>query len=218
MSSLNDSTDPTPLFVEYRPGMRRRIAAAVDALVALLDQIDGDAEFEEDDPLEASDPAEDDGDAEPSLGAPGTFSLPDQRCWAQGAKDDREDESELLEPGGDDELSLGAATAVNQEHAWAASRGFPEDDGEPSLGWTGHGRGHPEIALRGYDDDREGEHDGREPDVDDEPSLGSGSVHIQTHWAVGSDDDRELDEAERSGCGDMDGVKEQHGFGVEYAE
>lgn len=47
-----------PLFVEYKPGTRRRIAAAVDALVALLDQIDGDLDFEENDPPEDDAPCE----------------------------------------------------------------------------------------------------------------------------------------------------------------
>ncbi|AZG76285.1 hypothetical protein [Methylocystis rosea] len=184
--------DAAPLFVEYRPDMRRRIAAAVDALVALLDQIDGDGDFEDADPPEDDAPAEDVGDNEPSLGAPGTFYFPDQAHWAQGAGDDREDDSDLLEDDGSGESALGATTAVNQQHAWAAPRvtdAIVED--EPSLGWTGHGRGHPEMALRGYDDERE-------------QNIGA--------------DDREHDDAERSGCGDMDGVMEQHGFGVQFAE
>jgi len=50
--------ESAPLFVEYRPGMRRRIAAAVDALIALLDQIDGDADLEEVDPLEDDAPCQ----------------------------------------------------------------------------------------------------------------------------------------------------------------
>ncbi len=64
-----------------RPDMRRRIAAAVDALVALLDQIDGDTDLEEDDPPEDDDPAEDAGDAEPSLGAIPAY---DQTLWGSG--------------------------------------------------------------------------------------------------------------------------------------
>ncbi|PWB89880.1 hypothetical protein C5688_13655 [Methylocystis sp. MitZ-2018] len=166
--------DAAPLFVEYRPGMRRRIAAAVDALVALLDQIDGDSDVEEDEPLEDDAPAEDVGDAEPSLGAlGGTWNAEhfDQGAWAHGSKDDREDESELLEHGGDDEPTLGATTAINQECAWGASRRWPVEDGEPSLGWTAPGRGHPETAMRGYDDERE-------------QNIGA--------------DDREHDDAERS--------------------
>ena len=46
-----------------------------------------------------------------ALGAPGTFYFPDQTHWADGADDDREDESELLEPGGDEEPALGATMA-----------------------------------------------------------------------------------------------------------
>jgi len=42
MSTANDNADVSPPFVEFRPGMRKRVAAAVHALVALLDQIDGD--------------------------------------------------------------------------------------------------------------------------------------------------------------------------------
>jgi hypothetical protein len=132
MSFDNDNADAIPRPLEFRPGMRRRVAAAVDALVALLDQIDDDADLEEDNPPEDDAPCEDVGDDEPSLGAPGTFYFPDQAHWAEGASDDREDESELLEPTGDE---------------------------EPTLGWTGHGSGHPEMALRGYDDDREEESD-----------------------------------------------------------
>ena len=98
--------------------------------------------------------------------------FPTQHLWAEGADDDREDESELLERGGDDEPTLGATTAVNQQHAWAASRVTDAvDEDEPSLGWTGHGRGHPEMALRGYDDDREHD-DEREEDHDFEEEYG----------------------------------------------
>jgi len=50
MSTANDNADVSPPFVEFRPGMRKRVAAAVHALVALLDQIDGDADLEEDNP------------------------------------------------------------------------------------------------------------------------------------------------------------------------
>ena len=45
------------------------------------------------------------------------------------------------------------------------------DEAEPSLGWTGHGHGHPEMALRGYDDDREHD-DEREEDHDFEEDYG----------------------------------------------
>ncbi len=151
MSQSNDSAG-APLFVEYRPGMRRRIAAAVEALLDLMDQIDGDADFEDDDPLEDDAPAEDIGDNEPSLGAPGAAFFPSQSHWSQGKLDDREDESELFEDGGDEEPELGATVATDQNVA----------------------------------------------------------------WAIGGDDS-EHDPGEESGCGDMDGVQEQHGFGVEWA-
>jgi hypothetical protein len=168
MSFDNDNADAIPRPLEFRPGMRRRVAAAVDALVALLDQIDDDADLEEDNPPEDDAPCEDVGDDEPSLGAPGTFYFPDQAHWAEGASDDREDESELLEPTGDEEPTLGATTAVNQQHAWAAPRvADAVDEAEPSPSWTGHGSGHPEMALRGYDDDRERTTGPRDEEEDD---------------------------------------------------
>ncbi len=157
MSVNRDNAASAPLFIEFRPGMRKALADAVEAFVALLDQIDADADLEEDNPPEDDAPCEDVGDNEPSLGAPGTFFFPDQRHWAEGADDDREDEDEQLEPGGDEEPALGATTAVNQQHAWRANADAwgSCDEAEPSLGWTGHGHGHPEMALRGYADDRE---------------------------------------------------------------
>jgi hypothetical protein len=62
MTIAHDRGARAPLFVEYKPGMRRRIAAAVDALIALLDQIDGDTDLEDDDPLEDDAPCERVGD------------------------------------------------------------------------------------------------------------------------------------------------------------
>jgi hypothetical protein len=165
MSTANDNAASAPLFIEVRPGMRKALADAVEAFLNLLDQIDADADLVEDNPPEDDAPCEDVGDNEPSLGAPGTFYFPDQAHWADGSDDDREDESELLEPTGDDEPTLGATTAMNQEHGWRASPSDSSDEAEPSLGWTGHGRGHPEMALRGYDDDREHD-DEREEDHD----------------------------------------------------
>ncbi|MGZ9103543.1 MAG: hypothetical protein ACXW3Y_11750 [Rhodoplanes sp.] len=153
MSTANDNAASAPIFIGFRPRMRKALADAVEAFVALLDQIDADAE--EDNPPEDDAPCEDVGDNEPSLGAPGASYFPPQTHWAEGTDDDREDESELLEPGGVDEPALGATMAMNQEHAWRCSAWDSSDEAEPSLGWTGHGRGHPEMALRGYDDDRD---------------------------------------------------------------
>ncbi len=172
---MADSVD-TPIAREIPArvvSMRRRIAITAQVLVDLLDVLDVDAEREEDDPPEDDAPCEDVGDNEPSLGATGTFFFPDQRHWAQGTDDDREVEDEHDEPTGDEEPALGSTTAVNQEHAWRANADAwgSCDEAEPSLGWTGHGRGHPEMALRGYDDDREHD-DEREEDHDFEEDYG----------------------------------------------
>jgi hypothetical protein len=96
----------------------------------------------------------------------------DQTRWAAGNcaadGDDREVEDEhggnvLDEPhdGDPEEPSLGATVAFNQRHAWAqsdASMWRSTGEAEPSLGWT-DGQGHPHAAMRGYDDDREEQHD-----------------------------------------------------------
>ena len=170
MSTANDIAASAPLFIELRPGLREALAAAVDAFVTLLDQIDSDADLEDADAPEDDAPCEDVGDDEPSLGSVGSrdASLP-QYLWSQGADDDREDESELLEPTGDDEPTLGATTAINQEHAWRANADAwgSCDEAEPSLGWGGVGCGHPEMALRGYDDDRERTTGPRDEEDDD---------------------------------------------------
>ena len=56
-----------------------------------------------------------------------------------------------LEDGGDDELTgdeeptLGATTGMHQGHAWNVRNDDSGED-EPSLGWTGVGRGRPGMA------------------------------------------------------------------------
>lgn len=63
----------------------------------------------------------------------------------------------------------------------------------------------------GQCEDEGAEHDGREPDVDEEPSLGSlDHNHTQERWAAGGRRDLEEDHAE-SGIGDLDGLLEQVG-------
>jgi hypothetical protein len=147
--------------------MRKALADAVDASVTYWTRSTPTPILRRTTPEDDA-PCEDVGDDEPSLGSVGSrdASLP-QYLWSQGADDDREDESELLEPGGDDEPALGATTAMNQEHAWRCSAWDSSDEAEPSLGWTGHGRGHPEMALRGYDDDRERTTGPRDEEEDD---------------------------------------------------
>jgi hypothetical protein len=79
--------------------MRTLIAHAIESLILLLDEIDGDADVEDGHDLEEE-------AAEPSLGAsewhpiPREFGGPsgDQRHWAEGGQDDREDDGDDLEP------------------------------------------------------------------------------------------------------------------------
>jgi hypothetical protein len=62
----------TPLMVEFRPAMRTLIEDAIESMMLLLDEIDGDADFE------AEPDEEEGGDLEPSLGSCGGV---DQSCW-----------------------------------------------------------------------------------------------------------------------------------------
>ena len=69
-----------------------------------------------------------------------------------------------LEDGGDDELTgdeepmLGATTGMHQGYAWKVPTD-EADEAEPSLGWVGEGRGFHGMALPGYADDCEEQHD-----------------------------------------------------------
>ncbi|MGA2795797.1 MAG: hypothetical protein ABSE69_20240 [Roseiarcus sp.] len=84
-----------PQIVTFTPGMRRLIADAIEALILLLDEIDGDADFEEDDP------AEENGDLEPILGA--THSIDQTIAWraTQSTILDSEPEHDGREPDAD---------------------------------------------------------------------------------------------------------------------
>ena len=79
-------------------------------------------------------------------------------------------------------------------------------DEEPSLGWT-YAEARKGVPFQGpsYSTDLEDEHDGREPDEDQEPSLGAFEQltdrrHSWKHSAYWSEGDREEDPAE-SGIG-----------------
>ena len=88
---------PEPQVITFTPAMRTLVADAIESLILLLDEIDGDAGFEEDDP------PEDCGDSEPSLGA--TASMNQERAWrATGGGDDAEHEHDGREPDADWEL------------------------------------------------------------------------------------------------------------------
>jgi hypothetical protein len=87
---------PEPQIVVFTPGMRALIADAIESLILLLDEIDGDAEHEEDADFEAEP------DLEPSLGA--TNSINQVRAWkATIAETDAEQEHDGREPDADDE-------------------------------------------------------------------------------------------------------------------
>jgi hypothetical protein len=89
---------PEPQIVVFTPAMRTLIADAIESLIILLDEIDGDVDAEDDDP------AEENGDAEPSLGA---FELVDQeKAWRSAENGWGGQDLELDEA--DNEPSLGA--------------------------------------------------------------------------------------------------------------
>jgi hypothetical protein len=134
-----------------------------------------------------------DGDeAEPSLGSVerhphpyycradiAGFGSNSQENWSFGARDDTEDEHDGCEPDRDEEPDLGSTTAMNQNHAWAGHREYwGVVDSEPSLGWPEYrrGYGHPEMALGGYDDDREEAVD--DGPCDDDERDASGDVDV----------------------------------------
>lgn len=123
----------------------------------------------------------------PSYGplAPSVAPIGSQERWAIGGRDDREDDGDDREPDNDEELSLGWENEGSQATLRAANDdepelGWPEQvnqvqrveqdpstflcpDGEPDLGFAGHGTGWREGEGA---DDREGDHDDREPEVD----------------------------------------------------
>jgi hypothetical protein len=96
-----------------------------------------------------------------------------------------------------------------------------EEPNEPSLGWTStlnqaSGKRFGDVFS---DVDLEHEHDGREPDVDREPSLGSRNAHTgftlvggglidpgidQTSWSAGNDSDLEEADGDDEDGGDRE--------------
>jgi len=125
------------------------------------------------------------------------------------AIDDPELEDDEKEDDPDREPSLGAAGSYvpNDQSAWAAgNRDDREEslgDDEPSLGWTTEGvigmPVHPAFV------DLEDEHDGSEPDLCDEPSLGSFDrvMNQEDAWRTRPEwqgvTDREFDATEMEG-------------------
>lgn len=106
---------------------RKKLEIALDSLVAILDAIDGDPDFEE------SDPAEPVGDDEPSLGS--TTAVNQDMAWrapfALGT--DLEFDGETA-PSADAEPSLGSLSANDDQTSWGAGARDDREaayDGEP---------------------------------------------------------------------------------------
>lgn len=165
---------------------RSTIEETIERLLAVLDLAEPDPDLEDDGTAEDADPAEDndedvdvvdqphdvadEGDYEPSLGSPnprceyqgGPYTS--QERWAEGPRDDSEDEHDGREPPEDDEPSMGWTASG----AGRFSSGVDEE--EDSLGSTNSINQTRWSA--GKPGDYEAEHDGREPDEDFEIEPG----------------------------------------------
>lgn len=149
----NGSSESTA-FLAVTPSMRQKLAATCEALIALLDEIDGDENLEET------------ADDEPHLGWPsGRQPNAEMSC-----DDDLEADDCDLESGSDDERELGW-----QDEGSQASLQGSLYDGEPDLGFCGHGTGWRQGEET---DDREQENEHGD-DSDGEPFLGWSEVQSQ---------------------------------------
>lgn len=148
--------------------LRVDLEARIEEMIALLDTIDGDPDLE------------DGADDEPSLGG--------QAKFINGQL-----EYDLEGDAADEEPSLGWTDNVDQAVAPIVHNFGGVEDGEPTLGWCGHGRG----CVNGESvDDREEENEHRD-DSDCELSLGW-SEHQSLHGCIASGD-----EFPRNGDGPM---------------
>jgi hypothetical protein len=94
MSAFSHMTPDAPQVVVFTPTMRTLIADAIESLILLLDEIDGDVECEADADFEV------DPDLEPSLGA--THSMDQPIAWrATIGETDAEHEHDGREPDAD---------------------------------------------------------------------------------------------------------------------
>lgn len=114
-ASTYQSTDVTPEQF-FEAWSRKDREALIDLLIDSLDETDGDAD------------REDGGDDEPSLAAcenhPDYYARGSQLHWTQGNSDEREGDD------GDDREDV--CEDEGAEHDGCE----PDEDGEPSLGWT----------------------------------------------------------------------------------
>lgn len=142
--------------------LRRKIESKIEALIGLLDDLDGDPDLEP--YLAGSDPADADrehddcdleegGDAEPDLGGSGHWT-------DAGLQYDLEEDRTDMES-----VMWTEAEAAAGEYAGS---GFYCWDSEPSLGWTErHGAGFTEDEEACPRDDRENDA-GDNPELEDE--------------------------------------------------
>lgn len=138
--------EPTT-FLPVTASMRQKLEATCAALIDLMDALDLDPDLEET------------GDDEPLQGWPnGSQPNAEMSC-----DDDREADNSDQEPDSDDERELGW-----QDEGSQASLHSSIDDGEPDLGFCGHGTGWREGETT---DDREQENEHRD-DSDYENTLG----------------------------------------------
>jgi len=142
----------------------------------------------------------DNSDWEPSLGAPERHPLPSgftfgddparhtQARWSDGVGDEREDDGDDLEPDNDAEYSLGWTFHVDQTKAIAGGCNMDGGEGEPDLGWSGHG-----IGWRDGDDPRAleagqlGDDELELDDADGGPCLLSSPKSIRANRSLGVD-------------------------------
>lgn len=103
--------------------VRREAEAEIDRLLLILDTIDEDPDIEEEDEREP------DNDLEPSLGSVNPTTSNGQGNWSAGGDADLEDEHDGSEPDHEgDELDTREGSDTEDME--------PDEDGEPSLGWT----------------------------------------------------------------------------------
>lgn len=152
MSATLDDGDV--LFLTIARSGRASIATTIERLINMLDELDGDIDFEPDadgednGDFEPDVDGEDGGDREPSLGAPERVDwYVSQARWADGAPGDHEREVVSEDEG---------ACIQSQPHDM-----HDEGNDEPWLGFTGIGTGWREgDGLLDFEED----HDGREPE------------------------------------------------------
>lgn len=174
-------TDLTPEELFQALGrLRSEAEEAVERLIALIDALDGDID------------AEPTGDEEPDLGSVSSQRGSDQRHWAQGVDGEPLHASNEYHP----------APALD----WWSDRQLRIPEGSQE-GWATGNDDDREGAP--CDDDREQDHDGREPDVEDEPSLGWTSVEAGLGRYGGAFGQNDLEIDTDTGIGDRDGLMEQ---------